>query len=622
MRTRRLVLSAISALPLALGALVALPAPAHAIDTDIKVNEVESSDGIPGDWIELYNSGVTDVPIGGYILKDDNNANTFTIPPGTTIAAGGFYAADVDPDFGLGAIDQARFFKPDGVTLIDQFSWGAHASTTFSRCPDGSAGISNVEVGTKGLPNACSAGNSWFGGNAVTPVDSPNAFGGSDVSGLAYEGSGSTAPGTLWAVKNDSGSLFRVASTGGTWAPTATWDLNYTSGLGTPDAEGVTITDAGSAGGVYVATERDGAGTSRPAVLRFAPTGAGGALTATNDWNLTGDLPGLDDNSGLEGIAWVPDTYLTSKGFKKDGGTAYNPADFPNHGAGLFFVAVEQTGQVIGYALNHANNTFTRVATIDRFMSTVTELVYDPERSQLWAECDNNCGGRTAQLYVETAPGPDQGNFVVDVTRNRPTGMANLNNEGFAVSSRTECVGGVKPVYWADDDNTGSNTLRAGTVNCSAGTGPTISGAPSSSKPKTATGWYGAPVTVTFACTPGSSPISGGCPAPVILSTSGADQSVSRTIHNGDFAAASATVSNIDIDLVAPTAKIKGVKKGKTYASKKKAKCKASDALSGLASCKVKQKKKGTKYIVTATATDNAGNVTTVKLTYKVKPKK
>jgi hypothetical protein len=622
MRTRRLVLSAISALPLALGALVALPAPAQALDTDIAINEIESNDGIVDDWVELTNTGAGLVNISSWVVKDSGEGNNVTIPPGTIVPAGGYYAVDMG---GLGNGDTVRVFAADGVTLIDSQVYAAHAAnTTLSACPEGSTTFGDAEVGTKGLPNACSAGNSWFGGNAVTAVDSPNAFGGSDVSGLAYEGSGSTAPGTMWAVQNGTGLLFKVASAGGVWAPTATYDLNYTNGIGKPDAEGVTITDAGAAGGVYVATERDGdnSGVSRPAILRYAPTGAGGALTATNDWNLTTDLPGLGANYGLEAVAWVPDSYLTGRGFEKTGGTAYNPADYPNHGNGLFFVGVEQTGQVIGYALNHANNSFTRIATIKRFLSTVTELVYDPERSQLWAECDDNCGGRTSQLYVETAAGPDQGNLVVDVTRNRPTGMANLNNEGFAVSSRTECVGGVKPVFWADDGNTGGHTLRSATVNCTAGTGPTISGAPSSSKPKTAAGWYGAAVTVTFTCTPGSSPISGGCPAPVSLTTSGANQSVSRTIHNADFATATATVSDLDIDLVKPTAKIKGVKKGKTYASKQKPKCKASDALSGLASCKVKQKKKGTKYIVTATATDKAGNVTTVKLTYKVKPKK
>ena len=103
------------------------------------------------------------------------------------------------------------------------------------------------------------------------------------------------------------------------------------------------------------------------------------------------------------------------------------------------------------------------------------------------------------------------------------------------------------------------------------------------------------------------------------LSTSGADQTVTRSVTDTGGLSASATVTNIDIDLVKPTAKITGVKKGKTYASKKKPKCKASDALSGLDSCKVKQKKKGSKYKVTATATDKAGNVTVVTLTYKVK---
>jgi len=617
-RTRRLVLTALTAVPLAIGTMVSLPAPAHAADTDVKINEVETQDGIPGDWIELMNTGATAVPLDGYVLKDDNNANSFVIPTGTTIAAGGYLAFDVDASFGLSGNDQARFFQPDGTTLIDSAGWGTHpTTTTWSRCPDGTGGFSDTPVGTKGLPNACVSATLWPGGAAVTPVGSSNAIspGTGDVSGLAYEGGGTTAAGTLWVVDNGLGLLYKVTGSGAAWSPTATWNLNYTNGSGTPDAEGVAITDAGAAGGVYVATERDGAGPSRPAILRYVPSGSGGALTATNDWNLSADLPGLGANEGLEAIAWVPDSYLTAKGFKKDGGATYNPADYPNHGAGLFFVGVEQTGQIIGYALDHATSTATRISTTNRVMSSVMELGYDPELQLLWAECDNNCGGRTVTLDITA------GLFAPTETYERPAGqVTNLNNEGFTVASRTECVGGVKPVFWVDDDNVTGNPLSTGTIDCSPGTGPTISGAATSSKPKTASGWYAAPVTVTFTCTPGSSPISGGCPAPVTLSTSGADQSVSRTIHNGDFAAASATVSNLDIDLVAPTAKITGVKKGKTYAAKKKPKCKASDALSGLESCTVKQKKKGNKYKVTATATDNAGNLTVVKLTYKVAP--
>ena len=32
--------------------------------------------------------------------------------------------------------------------------------------------------------------------------------------------------------------------------------------------------------------------------------------------------------------------------------------------------------------------------------------------------------------------------------------MPNLNNEGFAITPRPECVGGLKPVFWSDDNNT------------------------------------------------------------------------------------------------------------------------------------------------------------------------
>jgi len=614
---RRTTMALLTAAPLALAGLVAVAAPAYAADTDVKVNEVSTSGGIPGDWIELVNTGASAVPLDGYVLKDNNNGNTFTIPNGTTIAAGGYLAFDVDVSFGLSGNDEARLFKPDGTTLIDGVAWvTAPTTTTWSRCPEGTGPLSDTQVGTKGLPNACTAATTWPGGAVVTSVASGGGLsaGTGDVSGLAYEGSGTTAPGTMWVVDNGLGLLYKVTSSGGTWAPAANWNLNYPGGSGTPDAEGVTITDAGSAGGVYVATERDGAGPSRPAILRFAPTGAGGALNATNDWNLTADLPGLGANEGPEAVAWVPDSYLTAKGFKKDGGATYNPADFPNHGSGLFFVGIEQTGQIIGYALNHSTNGFTRVSTTSRVMSSVMDLGYDPERQVLWAECDNNCGGRTVTLDVVG------GLFTPTATYERPTGQAtNLNNEGFTIASRTECVGGSKPVFWVDDDNVTGNPLSTGTINCTPGTGPTISGSAASSKPKTASGWYGAPVTVTFSCTAGSSPLSGGCPAPVVLSTSGADQSVSRTVHNGDFASATATVSNLDIDLVAPTVKIKGVKAGKTYGGKKKPKCTGTDALSGIASCTVTQKKKGSKYKVTATATDNAGNVTVVKLTYKVK---
>ena len=96
-----------------------------------------------------------------------------------------------------------------------------------------------------------------------------------------------------------------------------------------------------------------------------------------------------------------------------------------------------------------------------------------------------------------------------------------------------------------------------------------------------------------------------------------------RTINAEDGGSATVTVADIDIDLDGSSVTIKGVKAGKTYPKKKKPTCEGADALSGLASCTITQVKQGKKYVVTATATDRAGNVTTATLTYKVKkPKK
>jgi hypothetical protein len=62
--------------------------------------------------------------------------------------------------------------------------------------------------------------------------------------------------------------------------------------------------------------------------------------------------------------------------------------------------------------------------------------------------------------------GPADGRFVVANTYERPSGMANLNNEGFAIAPRAECAGGLKPVFWSDDSNTDSHAVRTGRLSC------------------------------------------------------------------------------------------------------------------------------------------------------------
>ncbi|HET6298753.1 MAG TPA: lamin tail domain-containing protein [Kribbella sp.] len=445
------------------------------VTSTVRINEVESNGGTPGDWVELVNTGTAPVDVSGWIVKDNDDTHAFTIAAGTTtIAAGAFLAVDTESVFGLGGADSARLFLPDGTTLEDTYSWTAHAATTYGRCPDGTGTFETTTSSTKGAANDCAGQvpvSPWPGGAAQSTVDDASTFG-TNTSGLAYQASGSTTPGVLWAVKNGPGTLYRMEWDGAKWVPATTdgWNagkaLHYPDGTGDPDAEGVTLTAAGLAGGVFVSTERNNSNSnvSRPEVLRFDPTGTANSLTATKEWNLTADLPPVAANSGLEGISWIPDSFLTSHGFfDEHTGAAYQPSTYPGHGDGLFFVGLEGNGTIYAYALDQVGGRYTRVATIASGFPGVMDLNFEPETNHLWAVCDDTCSGRTATLGIAA-----DGKFAVTELYERPGSMPNTNNEGFVIAPQSECVDGHKPVYWSDDNDLDGHALRSGTLNCTA----------------------------------------------------------------------------------------------------------------------------------------------------------
>ena len=439
--------------------------------TTVRINEIQSGIGVPGDWVELYNTGATAVDLSGFVFRDNDDAHTYVIPFATSVSAGGFAVLDATSfGFSLGTSDSVRLFDPNGV-LVDSYTWTSRSAVTYGRCPDGTGAFTNTTAPTKFAANACPGAvsfDAWPGSSDIQIVDGMNVFGG-NLSGLIYEPSGSGAFGTLWAVRNGPGTLYRLLWNGSIWTPDTAnnWGsgkaVRYPNGSGDPDAEGVTFT-TGPTAGMYVSTERDNNVNtiSRPAVLRFDISAAGATLTATNDWNLTSDLPVVGANLGLEGITWIPDTFLVSKGFIDESkGRAYNPADYPNHGTGLFFVGVEANGMVYGYALDHMTNGFTRVATINPGLGAVMELQFDRDANDLWAVCDDTCQGRSVILRIDTT-----GKFTVVRRFERPAGMPNLNNEGFAIAPAALCVFGRKPVYWSDDSETGGHSIRSGSLSC------------------------------------------------------------------------------------------------------------------------------------------------------------
>jgi hypothetical protein len=147
---------------------------------------------------------------------------------------------------------------------------------------------------------------------------------------------------------------------------------------------------------------------------------------------------------------------------------------------------------------------------------------------------------------------------------------------------------------------------------------PAITATLTSAQAKSAAGWYRTPVTVTFNCTVNGSALTAACPAAVQISANGAAQSVSRTIAAADGGVATVTISGINVDRTAPSVAVSGVKSKAAYGGKAPAaRCVARDSLSGVALCTLSKHTHGAVTSYTATATDKAGNSTTIRGSYR-----
>jgi Bacterial Ig-like domain (group 3) len=163
----------------------------------------------------------------------------------------------------------------------------------------------------------------------------------------------------------------------------------------------------------------------------------------------------------------------------------------------------------------------------------------------------------------------------------------------------------VAAVFAGDATHTGSSVSKSRND-------PKITATVASKYRVTKYGWYRAPVTITFTCVATTAPLTGPCPARVVLSRNGGGQSVTRTIMATDGGVATAVVKSINIDLVRPAVRVGGVRNGATYMGKAPTpRCLATDALSGVATCKVTTRKVGARTYFRVLATDRAGNQAT-----------
>lgn len=484
----------------------------------IRVNEIESSAPDSGaDFVELVNLSGADVDVAGWVIKDSTETNPTTLPSPTIVPAHGHLV--LTPAAGLGGGDAVRLFDP-AAKLIDTYAWTEHAVTTYGRCADGVGTFKDNDAATPGATNDCPGLQTepWPGSQTVQTSDVAATFN-ADASGVAFD---PADPRFLWVAQNKAGTLWRLTKEGATWVPAAGWETGrnprYPDGTGAPDTEGLTI---GHDGAVYMASERnnDASGISKNSVLRYDPSSS---MNATDEWDLNPLLPALGANLGLEGVTFVPDSFLVGAGFVDEStGAAYDPSGYPAHGSGLYVVAVEGTGLLYVVALDQTAAVQEQahlVATVDPELVTnagppgAMDVTWDPELARLWAVCDDSCDGITVTLAVD-----DAGAFVVDSAYDRPLGMPNLNNEGLALAPQSTCVDGAKEVVWASDGDDDGHSLRSGTFPCteipdvSPVEAPALTGVPVVGETlKVSTGsWSPASAAVTFQWYADGTPIAG-----------------------------------------------------------------------------------------------------------------
>lgn len=312
--------------------------------------------------------------------------------------------------------------------------------------------FSLIGVGLVVMLGTVSAGP-WPGGS-VTSADRIGALG-KNVSGLAMSGGDA-----MWAVRDGPSELLKLERTTAGWEPVAGWDagrsLRYENGMGDPDVEAVTVGQANDV--VFVAAERDMTSPSvgRNTILRYSTLGDS-PLVASRQWDLNPVLGPTAANAGVEGLSWISDEALRSLELLDQGGRIYSPNDYPDAEPGLFVVGVEGNGSIEFLVLGD-DGTVTLVASVRSGLDAVMEVVWIQERGELWALCDNTCGGRVVILAIV------DGAFQVSEELQLPEEVAGHNLEGLAVGN---CRNGTMLTVWSDDNAADGHAIWESTLPCS-----------------------------------------------------------------------------------------------------------------------------------------------------------
>ncbi len=307
------------------------------------------------------------------------------------------------------------------VVDVDARSWVSHTGTW----------LTVAMTLAQGVPGAARAVTAWPAESwtAASNLTSLNASGwGTNLSGAYWN----PATRRLWTCTNK---------------PSRFWSLreNGKGGFviehryaGTGDLEGITQ--------IRTVPDRVFAIDEKARTIRSYRVSDGAAMTT---WFL-GSIPDWG-NSGPEGLAFVPDTWLTRSAFVDGSGERYpRSLSGANGFGGLMFVAVQTSGWVYAFDLR-TDGTFTFVGRYLTSRRESCELTFDESDGRMYIL--HNIDGNLLQVTDLTSTLAGSGRRFTALAEFQVPSSSNI--EGFAVTPalNSENAVGDNWCFFTDDDN-------------------------------------------------------------------------------------------------------------------------------------------------------------------------
>ena len=265
-------------------------------------------------------------------------------------------------------------------------------------------------------------------------VDLSGAFWNSQAKRLWVCRNGGTTGSKFWALVPDAGGSFQVeyrAGNRGEW-----------TGFG--DLEDITQVDLG-ADVLYLIAE----GEER---IKSYDVSNFGSVVLLRDWNVRPHLP-LNGGSGAEGITFVPDRFLAAAGFVGSNGSPYVSA---RGMGGLMLVGHQNGGGVYAFDLDPNSNAFTFVGEYRTAYDETAALHFDRGSGRLYVWHDSNWDTwEVGDLSSTAIAGSPARQLRALRTFDGPH---HRNNEGLALTSVDDCVGGFRSAFLTTDGG-GSESL-------------------------------------------------------------------------------------------------------------------------------------------------------------------